>query len=82
MLPENLEVTLGKALASSGSISSLLLCNCCVNDKEDAKYAQFAIEWITKKSSISFSVTGLTGSTNGHFGDSSHAGEVKWRKKG
>ncbi|KAL3798987.1 hypothetical protein HJC23_005126 [Cyclotella cryptica] len=82
MLPQNLEVTLGKSLASSGSISSLLLSNCCVNDDEDLKYAQFAIEGITKKSSSSFSMTGLTGSTNGHFGVSSHVGEVKWRRKG
>jgi hypothetical protein len=79
MLPENKEVTLGKMCASMG-ISSLLIQNCCVGDEEDLKYASYVIESISKKSSSSFSMTGLTGSTNGHFGTSSHMGEVKWRR--
>jgi len=79
MLPENAEVSLGKHYASLG-ISSLLLSNACVGDEEDIKYSQFVIEGINKKSSSSFSMTGLTGSANGHFGVSSHEGEVKWRR--
>jgi len=79
MLPENAEVSLGKHYASLG-ISSLLLSNACVGDDEDIKYSQFVIEGINKKSSSSFSMTGLTGSANGHFGVSSHEGEVKWRR--
>jgi len=79
MLPENAEVSLGKHYASLG-ISSLLLSNACVGDEEDIKYSQFVIDGINKKSSSSFSMTGLTGSANGHFGVSSHEGEVKWRR--
>ncbi|KAL7525381.1 hypothetical protein ACHAWF_001332 [Thalassiosira exigua] len=79
MLPENNEINLGKHFASLG-VSSLLLKNACVGDEEDAKYCQFFIEEVSKKSSSSFSMTGLTGSTNGHFGVSSHGGEVKWRR--
>lgn len=79
MLPENNEIALGKHYASLG-ISSLLLEKACVGDEEDIKYSQHAIEGINKKSSSSFSMTGLTGSTNGHFGVSSHAGDVKWRR--
>jgi hypothetical protein len=80
MLPQNKELTMGKSLASTGRISSLLLKECCVDDEEDIKYAQFVIDGISKKSSSTFSMTGLTGSTNGHFGVSSHVGEVKWRR--
>lgn len=79
MQPENAEVSQGKQYASKG-ISSLLVQSCCVGDNEDLKYAQFVIESISKKSSSSFSMTGLTGSTNGHFGVSSHSGEVKWQR--
>ena len=51
-----------------------------MGDDEDIKYLQHAIEGINKKSSSSFSMTGLTGSTNGHFGVASHDGDVKWRR--
>lgn len=79
MQPKNGEISLGKHYASLG-VSSLLLQRACIGDEEDVKYSQFAIESINKKSSSSFSMTGLTGSTNGHFGVSSHSGEVKWRR--
>lgn len=81
MLPENGEIALGKHYASLG-VSSLLLEGACVGDEEDAQYSQYAIEELNKKSSSSFSMTGLTGSTNGHFGVSSHGGEAKWRRTG
>ncbi|KAL9187397.1 hypothetical protein ACHAXT_001500 [Thalassiosira profunda] len=80
MLPENSEVALGKHYAASLGISSLLLEGACAGDEEDTKYTAFAIDGISKKASSSFSMTGLTGSTNGHFGVSSHSGEVKWRR--
>ncbi len=79
MQPENAEISQGKHYTSMG-ISSLIIQSCCVGDDEDLKYAQFVIEGISKKSSSSFSMTGLTGSTNGHFGVSSHSGEVKWQR--
>lgn len=80
MLPENAELSLGKSLSSIKQIKSLIFKECCVNDEEDIKYAQFVIDGVSKKSSSTFSMTGLTGSTNGHFGVSSHSGEVKWRR--
>lgn len=80
MLQQNNEVSLGKSLSSFKQIKSLVFKDCCVNDEEDVKYAQFVIDGISKKSSSTFSMTGLTGSTNGHFGVSSHSGEVKWRR--
>ncbi len=79
MMPANEEIRLGKHLAKLG-VSSLVLEEACVGDEEDLKYAVYAIEELNKKSSSSFSMTGLTGSTNGHFGVSSHGGEVKWRR--
>lgn len=79
MMPANAEIQLGKDLAKLG-VSSLVLEQACVGDEEDVKYTSYAIEELNKKSSSSFSMTGLTGSTNGHFGVSSHGGEVKWRR--
>lgn len=79
MMPANGEIQLGKHLAKLG-ISSLVLEEACVGDEEDIKYTAYAIEELQKKSSSQFSMTGLTGSTNGHFGVSSHGGEVKWRR--
>eukprot|EP00984_Skeletonema_dohrnii_P026677 scaffold16052_cov112-Skeletonema_dohrnii-CCMP3373.AAC.1 len=79
MMPANAEIQLGKDLAKLG-VSSLVLEQACVGDEEDLKYTAYAIEELNKKSSSSFSMTGLTGSTNGHFGVSSHGGEVKWRR--
>lgn len=79
MMPANEEIRLGKHLAKLG-VSSLVLEDACVGDEEDVKYTVYAIEELNKKSSSSFSMTGLTGSTNGHFGVSSHGGEVKWRR--
>eukprot|EP00986_Skeletonema_menzelii_P011557 scaffold5993_cov157-Skeletonema_menzelii.AAC.6 len=79
MMPANAEIQLGKHLAKLG-ISSLVLEDACVGDEEDVKYTAYAIEELQKKSSSQFSMTGLTGSTNGHFGVSSHGGEVKWRR--
>ena len=79
MMPANAEIQLGKHLAKLG-VKSLVLEDACVGDEEDLKYTAYAIEELNKKSSSSFSMTGLTGSTNGHFGVSSHGGEVKWRR--
>lgn len=79
MMPSNAEIQIGKDLAKLG-VSSLILGGACVGDEEDVKYAAYAIEQLNKKSSSNFSMTGLTGSTNGHFGVSSHGGEVKWRR--
>lgn len=80
MQAANAEVQMGKHLTNLG-VSSLILEEACVGDEEDIKYTAYAIEALNKKSSSSFSMTGLTGSTNGHFGVSSHGGEVKWRRK-
>ncbi|KAL7455009.1 hypothetical protein ACHAWC_009832 [Mediolabrus comicus] len=80
MQASNAEIGLGKHFTKLG-VSSLILEEACVGDEEDIKYTAYAIEALNKKSSSSFSMTGLTGSTNGHFGVSSHGGEVKWRRK-
>ena len=79
MMPANAEIPLGKHLSKLG-VSSLVLQEACVGDEEDVKYTTYAVEELNKKSSSTFSITGLTGSTNGHFGVSSHGGEVKWRR--
>ena len=79
MQAANAEIQYGKHLAGLG-IKSLILQNACVGDEEDVTYTQWAIEMLNKKASSSFSMTGLTGSANGHFGVASHSGEMKWRR--
>ena len=73
------ELCQGKELASivadNGSkISALLIQDACIGDSEDLKYAQFIVENINKKSSSTFKMTGLTGSSNGHFGSNESGG--------
>lgn len=79
MQVDNAEIEEGKNLVAAG-YSSLLFKSCCVGDDEDVRYTHFIVEGITKKRSSSFSMTGLTGSTNGHFGTSSHGSTEKWRR--
>lgn len=81
------ELSQGKELASIGSdngakISALLIQGACVGDAEDLKYAQFVVENINKKSSSTFKMTGLTGSSNGHFGSNESGGiaSAKWKR--
>ena len=87
MLSDSAEIQRGRELVSlksedSGSvIDGLLYQKSCVGDAEDLKYTNFVVESITKKSSNQFKMTGLTGSTNGHFGTSDDSPEnAKWRR--
>jgi hypothetical protein len=52
----------------------------CVGDSEDLEYAQFLVGGLTSKASSEFKFTGLTGSTNGHFGGIQANGTVKWKR--
>lgn len=52
-----------------------------VGDTEDVEYAQFIIDGLTKKRSKSFQVSGLTGSTNGHFGGVARKTEMTWLRQ-
>ena len=79
MMSQNAEIALGKHYASL-RISSLLLKKVCVGDDKYIKYLQHAIEGINTESSNSFSMTGLMGSTYGHFGVASHGSDVKLRR--
>ena len=87
MQSKNSEISLGKELSlikskETGSvINSFLFERACIGDAEDLKYSNFVVESITKKSSSQFKMTGLTGSTNGHFGTSDESPEdAKWRR--
>lgn len=71
------------SLAASKKVHGLLIENACVGDDEDVKYTCFAVNSITKKSSSTFAMTGLTGSTNGHFGtmsDNASIENAKWKR--
>ncbi len=69
--------------SASKKVHGLLIENACVGDEEDIKYTCFAVNSITKKSSSTFAMTGLTGSTNGHFGtmsDNASVENAKWQR--
>jgi len=67
MQEENAELEVAKRLKDLGA-TAILLRGSLVGDNEDVEYAQFAVGGLTKKKSSTFDMTGLTGSTNGHFG--------------
>jgi hypothetical protein len=79
MLPSGAEVEQAKALKKSG-IHSVLVQQACVGDDEDLEYTRFLVGGMTSKASTAFKFSGLTGSTNGHFGGFQSSGTVKWRR--
>lgn len=88
MQEESAEIPRAKELAAFSSelgtkVSGVLMTKACVGDAEDLKYVHFVTEQINKKSSSTFSMTGLTGATNGHFGSEISGGNqsAKWRRK-
>ena len=75
------EVSQGKQLKALG-VASILVNEACVGDAEDMEYSRFLVEGLTSKASSEFKFSGLTGSTNGHFGGVQSNGTVKWRRGG
>jgi hypothetical protein len=79
MQPEGAEVEQAKSLKKLG-VHSILVREACVGDSEDLEYASFVIGGMTSKASSEFSFSGLTGSTNGHFGGVQARGTVNWQR--
>jgi hypothetical protein len=71
------EVILAKALA----VPCIFIRQAILGDKEDLVYAEFVLSGITKKRSSTFNLTGLTGSTNGHFGGIASPMSRTWLRK-
>ena len=63
------------------TVHSVLLHKAIVGDNEDISYAQFVISGITKKKSSTFKISGLTGSTNGHFGGVESKTSTTWLRQ-
>jgi hypothetical protein len=80
MQAENAELERAKELKVRG-VSAVLLSKACVGDGEDIEYTRFAVEGLTKKKSSTFNMTGLTGSTNGHFGGVASSQATTWLRK-
>mmetsp|Transcript_25596 Transcript_25596/g.37217 ORF Transcript_25596/g.37217 Transcript_25596/m.37217 type:complete len:314 (+) Transcript_25596:52-993(+) len=74
------ELSLGRSLKSTHGCTSVLVKNACVGDAEDVPYASFIVNGFKSKKSTSFDMTGLTGSTNGHFGGIASSGTQKWQR--
>lgn len=79
MQPDGAEVLTGKEYKKMGC-ASIFVRRACVGDAEDLEYAQFLVGGFTSKASSEFKFTGLTGSTNGHFGGVQASTNVRWRR--
>ena len=79
MQQDGAEIERAKELKKLGC-ASILIRQACVGDSEDLEYAQFLVGGMTSKASSEFKFSGLTGSTNGHFGGVQATGSVKWRR--
>lgn len=80
MQEDGAEIETGKEFKSMGC-ASVLVRKACVGDKEDIEYASFVVSGMTSKASKEFKFSGLTGSTNGHFGGIQSNSSVKWERK-
>ncbi|GFH55398.1 hypothetical protein CTEN210_11874 [Chaetoceros tenuissimus] len=71
-----------KSVETNAKVSGILMNDACVGDSEDLKYTSFIVEGVSKKSSSTFAMTGLTGAANGHFGSEISGGnaKAKWRR--
>lgn len=83
MMPENTELSSSRALVKTtcGVVTCILLRQACVGDAEDMEYAHFAVSGLQKKRSSTFNMSGLTGSTNGHFGGVGSSTSTSWLRK-
>lgn len=80
MQPDGAEVKEGKLCKGLGC-GSILVREALVGDSEDLEYAQFLVAGLTSKASSEFKFSGLTGSTNGHFGGVQANSSGKWRRQ-
>jgi hypothetical protein len=80
MQPDGGEISMGKEWKQSLGCSSVVVKQVCVGDSEDIMYVQFLVNGLTSKASTEFKFTGLTGSTNGHFGGVQANNKVQWRR--
>lgn len=54
-----------KSAESNAKVSGIFMKDACVGDSEDLKYTSFIVEGVSKKSSSTFAMTGLTGGKSG-----------------
>ncbi len=80
MQEDGAEIETGKEFKAMGC-ASVLVKEACVGDKEDVGYASFLVSGLTSKASKEFKFSGLTGSTNGHFGGIQANSSVQWDRK-
>ena len=81
MQPDGKEVEDAKKSKVELGCTSILVRKACVGDQEDLEYTQFVVGGMTSKASSEFKFSGLTGSTNGHFGGIQQNQKINWRRK-
>jgi hypothetical protein len=81
MQKDNAEIKTSRQLkGSSSAVHGIVVQQAIVGDGEDLEYCTFCVERLTKKQSSTFNMSGLTGSTNGHFGGVSTSRPTTWRR--
>ncbi|CAB9523421.1 expressed unknown protein [Seminavis robusta] len=80
MQHDNAEISTGKTLKQQHGVHGIVLERALMGDAEDIEYCTFAVQGLTKKQSSTFNMSGLTGSTNGHFGGVSSSVAKTWRR--
>lgn len=80
MQDDNLELAQARELKSLG-VSAILMKQAVMGDGEDLEYTGFVVSGLTKKKSSTFNMSGLTGSTNGHFGGVSSSQAQTWLRQ-
>ena len=82
MQPDNAEIHATKDLAAAKeTMHAVVVQEACVGHAQDLEYATFLVDGLTKKRSSTFNMSGLTGSTNGHFGGVASSRPVTWRRQ-
>jgi hypothetical protein len=79
MQDDNAEIATARSLKLQG-VHSIVLEKAVMGDAEDIEYATFAVNGLTQKKSSSFNMSGLTGSTNGHFGGVGSSVAKTWKR--
>jgi hypothetical protein len=81
MQPDGAEIEQAKKAKVDLGCNSIVVRDACLGDTEDLEYTQFVVSGMTSKASSEFKFSGLTGSTNGHFGGIQQNRKIKWRRK-
>ena len=77
---DDAEIELSRSAYKPEGCASVVVRDACVGDGEDVAYSRHVLDGLTSKRSMEFNFSGLTGSTNGHFGGVAGNGKGLWKR--